>query len=117
MFLHDNQDISRKISEMLIAKKLEKLYTKEEILELYSNIVYFGDEYYGIRDAAKGYFNSMPEDLTLNQGSLLAGLLQSPANYNPKKYLARAKARQQEVLSAMVKGGYITVEQMEGLIN
>lgn len=116
LFLDNNQDILRKVSEMVISIKLEKLYTKEEILELYSNVVYFGNEYYGINNAARGYFNSLPKDLTLNQGSLLAGLLQSPTNYNPKKYLARAKNRQEQVLSAMVKEKYITEEQRDNII-
>lgn len=113
LFLDGNQDISRKISEILIAKKLEKLYSKKEILELYANVVYYGNGYYGINDASYGYFNLAPKDLTLNQGSLLAGLLQAPNSYNPKKHLAKAQARQKEVLEAMVQHGYITKEQME----
>lgn len=116
LFLDGNQDISRKISEILIARKLEKLYSKEEILELYANIVYYGNGYYGINDASYGYFNSAPEDLTLNQGSLLAGVLQAPNSYNPKKYLAKAQGRQEEVLNAMVESEYITKEQMEGIL-
>lgn len=113
LFLDGNQDMSRKISEILIARKLEKLYSKEEILELYANVVYYGNGYYGINDASYGYFNLAPQELTLNQGSLLAGLLQAPNNYNPKKYLAKAQARQKEVLKSMVKYQYITKEQMD----
>lgn len=115
LFLDGNQDISRKISEILIARNIEKLYSKEEILELYANVVYYGNGYYGIKDASYGYFNSAPKNLTLNQGSLLAGLLQAPNSYNPKKYLAKAQARQEEVLDAMVKNKYITKEQMESI--
>lgn len=116
LFLDGKQDISRKISEILIARKLEKLYSKEEILELYANIVYYGNGYYGINDASYGYFNSAPENLTLNQGSLLAGVLQAPNSYNPKKYLAKAQGRQKEVLNAMVENRYITEKQMDSII-
>ncbi len=117
LFLDGDQDMSRKISEIIIARKIEKLYSKEEILELYANVVYYGNGYYGINDASYGYFNSSPKNLTLNQGSLLAGLLQAPNSYNPKKYLAKAQGRQEEVLDAMVKYGYITKEQMKNIIN
>ena len=116
LFLDGNQDISRKISEILIARKLENLYSKEEILELYANIVYYGNGYYGINDASYGYFNSAPKNLTLNQGSLLAGVLQAPNSYNLKKYLGKAQGRQEEVLNAMVENKYITKEQMESII-
>ena len=116
LFLDNNQNVSRKVSEMFIAKKLEKIYSKKEILELYANIVYFGNEYYGIKEASMGYFNCLPKNLTLNEGSLLAGLLQSPNSYNPKKYLSKAQVRQKEVLNAMVKNGYITKGQMEGIV-
>ena len=117
LFLNGNQDVSRKIREIVIARKLEKLYSKEEILELYANIVYYGNGYYGINNASYGYFNSAPKNLTLNQGSLLAGLLQAPNSYNPKKHLNKAKARQQEVLDAMLQYGYIPKEQMESVLS
>lgn len=117
LFLNGNQDVSRKIREIVIARKLEKLYSKEKILELYANIVYYGNGYYGINNASYGYFNSAPKNLTLNQGSLLAGLLQAPNSYNPKKHLNKAKARQQEVLDAMLQYGYITKEQMESVLS
>lgn len=116
LFLDSDKDMSRKIAEVLIARKIEKLYSKKEILELYANVVYYGNGYYGIKKASYGYFNLSPKDLNLNDGSLLAGLLQSPNGYNPKKYLNRAKIRQKEVLNAMVSNGYITKEQMNEII-
>lgn len=116
LFLDSDKDMSRKIAEVLIARKIEKLYSKKEILELYANVVYYGNGYHGIKKASYGYFNLSPKDLNLNDGSLLAGLLQSPNGYNPKKYLNRAKIRQKEVLNAMVSNGYITKEQMNEII-
>ncbi|MEG0823397.1 MAG: biosynthetic peptidoglycan transglycosylase [Erysipelotrichaceae bacterium] len=103
-----NPDLVRKVSEIFVAKDLEKNYTKDEILELYINIINFGDNNLGIKQAANNYFNVDPSELNLAQASMLAGLPQSPANYQLSNNYSKARIRQKEVLNAMVKEKVIT---------
>lgn len=107
--------LKRKIQEALMAIELERTYTKEEILESYLNIVYLGPGTYGVEAAARLYFGKSVSDLDLAECAMLAGLIQSPANYDPrsKGNEEAAKNRQAQVLNNMVKYGYITPEQAE----
>lgn len=112
MYFMDSNTITRKISEAFVAYELEEKYSKSEIIELYANVVYFGDNYYGIYNASKGYFNVHPIDLSLAQASMLAGLPQAPSIYalsnnNPASY-----ARQEEVLKAMLELDMITTDEL-----
>jgi 1A family penicillin-binding protein len=106
-FLTRNKTYRRKVQEVILAAYIESLYTKKEILELYFNKVYFGDGLYGVEAAARGYFAKRASDLTIDEGALLAGLIQSPSSYAPTVNLDRAIARRAIVLQTMVASGAI----------
>ncbi|MCI9015826.1 MAG: transglycosylase domain-containing protein [Clostridia bacterium] len=108
---------TRKIAELFVAFDLEKNYSKDEILELYINIIYYGDGYYGIKEASNGYFNKDPKDLNLSEATLLAGLPNAPSAYSPNKNPNLAKKRQATVLNAMVKYNYITEDKSNEIKN
>ena len=103
----------RKIREAITAYRFTKHYTKEQILEMYLNNVYYGNRAYGIDAAAQAYFNKHPWDLTLAEAAMLAGLPQAPSLYDPVQNYELAKARQRYVLDQMVKEGMITEEEAE----
>jgi len=99
-----------KLREMIIAYRLENIYTKQEILELYLNTVSFGEDTYGIEMSARRFFNLPVSGLGLKESALLVGLLKAPSYYNPRKYPDRAYLRSEVVLSQMEKYGMITPE-------
>lgn len=101
LYLNGDKNFSRKVSEAFIAHDLEKNYSKDEILEMYVNVINYGDNYIGIREASKGYFGVEPSDLDLNEASLLAGLPQSPNGYALSSNYDKAVARQKIVLESM----------------
>lgn len=107
LFLSQEQTMIRKLEEFILALDFELVYSKEEILELYLNTIYFGSGSYGIKDAAKNYFDKAPDELTLSECALLAGIPNAPSLYSPYENLHLARMRQSIVLSAMVKQGYI----------
>ncbi len=107
------QTLDRKLVEMFIAKELESKYTKNQILALYVNIINYGDYHFGIYEASTGYFGVEPQYLTLAQASLLAGLPQSPGNYQLSDHFQQAKARQHQVLEAMAECSYINESDIE----
>ncbi|MET7028247.1 transglycosylase domain-containing protein [Sediminicola luteus] len=100
-----------KIREVFIAKRLENIYDKEDILLLYFNTVSFGENTYGIEKAANRFFNKPPEELTLPESATLVGLLKAPTYYNPRSFPDRAEQRRNVVLSQMEKYGYLTAEE------
>lgn len=112
-FLSQDRTIKRKISEAMLAIKIEQHYTKQEILEMYMNQIYFGQGAYGVQSAAHTYFGKDARDLTLAQSAMLAGLPQSPNYYSPFNNLEAGKKRQAVVLGQMVKYGYITQQQAD----
>lgn len=97
----------RKAKEILIALRLESVYSKDEIMNAYLNIIPFGSGAYGVQAAANTYFGKDVSQLNLAECSLLAGLPQGPSYYDPYQHLDRAKARQRDVLNNMVLAGYI----------
>ena len=103
--------LTRKLRELLFAAQLEHNFTKEEILELYLNKVYFGDGLYGAEAAARGYFGKKASELNLSEAALLAGLLKAPSSYAPTVSPEKAEARQAVVLKAMLESKVITREQ------
>ena len=107
-FLTPERSLSRKGREMLIAFWLETWLTKDEILERYLSNAYFGDNVYGLRAASLHYFYRKPENLRPEQAAMLAGLVQAPSRYNPRKHYDRAERRMRVVLSAMVANGKLT---------
>lgn len=106
----------RKASEVFMAYDLEGKLSKEAILELYVNVINYGDNYIGIKAASEGYFGKEPKDLTLNEATLLAGLPQSPSNYQLSDHKENALKRQKQVLEAMVRDEEITEAQMELIV-
>ena len=112
MYFTQEKSFIRKIAEMFMAFRLESSYTKDEILELYVNSIYFGDGYYGIKEACEGYFHTTPDQLTKAQATMLAGLPQAPANYQLSDGYELAKKRQKQVLEAMVEQEIITEKEM-----
>jgi penicillin-binding protein 1A len=113
LFLSDQVSIGRKIQEALLAIEIERYYTKDEILERYLNIIYFGSGAYGIQAAAHTYFGTDVSRLTIGQAAMLAGLPAAPSDYSPFVNLDRAKERQQHVLERMVASGFISQQQMD----
>ncbi|HSH18693.1 MAG TPA: transglycosylase domain-containing protein, partial [Candidatus Saccharimonadales bacterium] len=104
----------RKYQEVSMAVAVERQYTKQEILEMYLNSVYFGEGAFGIADAAKTYFGKSPADLTVAESAMLVGLLPAPNTYSPINGDPQLAAKQQErVLRLMAEQGYITAEQRE----
>jgi penicillin-binding protein 1A len=111
LFLTPDQTLGRKVQEALLAVWLEQTYTKDEILELYLNRMYFGYEKYGIEAASQYYFGKSAKNLSLSEAAILAGSLQAPSRLNPKGNQDAVKARQSLVLAAMAREGYITPEE------
>lgn len=104
---------ARKIREVFIAKRIEKAMSKDQILELYLNDVYFGRRAYGIAGASLNYFNRPLDGLTLGQMAYLSGLVKGPNNYQPGKNMEKAINRRNYVLTRMLADGYITEEQAQ----
>ena len=116
LYLMEEKDVSnRKVSEFLIGRDLEKKYNKDEILELYVNTIYFGDGYYGIQEAAKGYFNKDAKDLTLYEATMLAGVPNAPSLYAPTVNFDLTKSRQKKVVSSMVETETLSQEEANKL--
>ena len=112
--LSQEQTLTRKLNEAILALQIERQYSKTEILEMYMNQIYFGQGAYGVQSAANIYFGKNVEDLTLAECSVLAGIPKSPNYYNPLNNLEASKERSAVVLSQMEKYGYIdhaTLEQ------
>ncbi|MGM9922662.1 MAG: transglycosylase domain-containing protein [Bacillus sp. (in: firmicutes)] len=103
LYFTNEQSFIRKVAELFVAYHLEKTYTKDDILELYVNIIYYGDGNYGIKAASENYFGKQPKDLTYDEATLLAGLPQAPSAYALSSHYEQAKRRQQEVINALNK--------------
>ncbi|ABS61631.1 penicillin-binding protein, 1A family [Parvibaculum lavamentivorans DS-1] len=111
IFLKPDRTIARKIEEMVLAVWLELRFTKEEILTLYLNRVYFGGGAYGLEAASERYFRKPARALTLPEAAMLAGLLKAPSRYSPTNNIELARNRAAIVLQNMVNAGYITQEE------
>lgn len=107
LFLSNERTFLRKIKELVYAFQLERQYSKDEILQMYCNTIYFGQGAYGVEVAARTFFASSAKDLSLAEAALLAGLPQWPNGYNPYNNSDRAKQRQLQVLERMVDEGMI----------
>ena len=111
LFLSNEVSISRKVQEALLAMEIERYYTKDEILERYLNLIYFGAGAYGIEAASHTYFGTSVNRLTVAQAAMLAGLPAAPSDYSPYVNLEHARERQHHVLERMVASGYLTYSQ------
>ncbi len=113
MLLTSERTFSRKFKEAILAWRMEKHLTKEEILYLYLNQIYLGHRAYGVEAAAQNYFDKNVDQLTLAESAILAGLPQAPSRYSPYSHLDRARERQKYVLARMVEEGYITPNERQ----
>ena len=104
-----------KIKEMFTARRLEQLYTKEELLRLYLNTVPFGDNAYGIKVASFRYFNSSPENLSIEEAATLVGMLKGTSYYNPRRHPEAATERRNVVLTQLHRSGKLEVEELDSL--
>lgn len=113
LFLSQEQSFTRKVEELFLAINLEKSFSKRKILELYLNTIYFGSNFYGISAAAEGYFGKKPNELTLAESAMLAGLPNAPSLYSPYVNFMLAKKRQLVVIDAMLKNKAVSQKDAE----
>ena len=111
LFLTRERTFSRKLAEAILAIRVEQVFSKDEILEMYLNTIYWGHNNYGIQTAAETYFNKNASELNLAEASVLAGLIQAPEQYSPFLNYAETKKRQAVVLSRMRNIGWISPEK------
>ncbi|MGD1849988.1 MAG: transglycosylase domain-containing protein [Cyanophyceae cyanobacterium] len=112
LFLSPQRKLSRKVAEAVLSFRLEQIFRKEDILEMYLNQVYWGHNNYGIQTAARSYFNTTAGELSLAEAAFLAGLIQAPEDYSPfNNNYPLAKKRQIQVLGRMEQLGWITSEE------
>ena len=113
LFLSSDRTLIRKVREALLALKLERAYSKDQILTLYMNRVYFGGGAYGFEAASERFFGHPAQDLSIYESAILAGLLKAPTHYNPSREPERARIRAGIVLGTMVETGAITTAQAD----
>ena len=113
LFLSPERTISRKLVEVVLAMRIEQIFEKNEIFELYLNQVYWGHNTYGVETAAQSYFNKSAKDLTLAESAMMAGLIQAPESFSPFLDYEEAKLRQAIVLKRMRDLNWITAEEQE----
>ena len=113
LFLANEQTFTRKAQELLLALAIENAYTKDEILEMYMNVVYYGSGFYGVNAASKGYYGKAPAALDLPEASMLAGVPNAPSELSPFTNFIAAKKRQAIVLDAMEAQGLIDARTAE----
>lgn len=108
---HREKKLERKVQELLMAIQLERMYSKDEIFEMYMNLIFYGNGSWGIQSASKSYFGKDVKDLTLAESAFLAGVVQRPATFDPYKNLDKATNRRNLVLEQMVRYGFISAEE------
>jgi len=117
LFLSPERTYGRKIKELMLAYQMELILSKEQILELYLNQIYFGQGAYGVGAAAQTYFGKELRELGIAESALLAGLPKSPNNYSPTRNPERAKRRQEHVLARMEEAGFLTTAQRQEAVS
>src|SRR4029077_9585620 len=110
IFLTNSRTFGRKIKEGVLALALERKFSKDQILELYLNRVYFGGGAYGIDAASRTFFGHGADHLSLGEAAIIAGLVKAPSNYSPTADVEAARSRSGVVLQTMVRNGFITAE-------
>jgi 1A family penicillin-binding protein len=113
LFLSPKRALSRKAAEAVLSIRLEQIFTKDQIMELYLNQVYWGHNLYGVETAARSYFNKSAADLNLAEAAMMAGIIQAPEEYSPFSNYKLAKQRQATVLDRMVRLKWITPEEAQ----
>ncbi len=114
--LSNEKTYTRKVQEIVLSIKMEKEFTKDEILEMYLNTIYFGSNAYGIENASKTYFNKSAKDLTLNEACCLAGLIKSPNHFSPRTNPENSIKRKNLVAENMLKNGSISKTEYNSVI-
>lgn len=113
LFLTQERSFTRKAEEVFLAMSVERNFDKDKILEMYLNTIYFGSNFYGVYDAAHGYFGKKPKDLTVAECAMLAGLPNAPSIYSPYNNFMLAKRRQLIVIDAMVRAHMLSNYEAE----
>ena len=117
LYFEMDMTATRKIAEGFLANELEKKYSKDEILELYINTAYYGDGYYSVKEASRGYFGKEPIEMTDYEATLLAGVPNAPSVYAPTQNMDLAKQRQKHVVECMVKYDYLSQEEADKILD
>ncbi len=113
LYFDDEASLVRKAAEAMVTVVLEERYSKDEILELYVNCIYFGESYYCVYDASIGYFQKIPSQMTDFEATMLAGIPNAPSAYAPTVNMNLAVKRQEKVLESMVREGYLTEQEAD----
>lgn len=116
LYFTQEKKFVRKIAEVFVAVEMERKYTKDEILELYVNTIYFGNNCYCVQDASMTYFNKLPKDMTDYESTLLAGIPNAPSAYSLNVNPTLAKQRQRQVIEKMVEFGHLTQKEANAII-
>ena len=116
VFYNQKKELTRKVAEAFTAFDMEEQFSKRDILEIYVNISYYGSGYYGIYDACIGYLDKEPEDMTLAECALLAGIPNAPSVYSPKENKDLSVKRQKIVLNSMLENNYITQKEYDNAL-
>jgi len=117
VFLSPEKTFSRKLAEAVLALRMEQVFTKDEILEMYLNTIYWGHNNYGVETTAQSYFQKSAEELNLAEATMMAGLIQAPEQYSPFVDYAATKQRQATVLNRMEEIGWITSQTADSAID
>jgi penicillin-binding protein 1A len=117
LFLSRRREFTRKIAEAVLAIRLEQILSKDQILEMYLNQVYWGHNNYGVQTAARSYFNKAAENLTIAESAMMAALIQAPERYSPFTSMEKAKEQQKIVLERMLTLGWITKAEHDQAVN
>lgn len=113
MYFSQEKKYSRKVAEVLVAGRIEEIYEKDKIFELYVNTIYFGSGYYSVYDASMGYFGKAPSQMNDYECTMLAGIPNAPSVYSPDVNPTLAEQRRQQVLTCMAEAGYIEPGEIE----
>jgi monofunctional biosynthetic peptidoglycan transglycosylase len=113
LFLSTEKSISRKIKEAILAYRLEKALSKKRILEIYLNVIEWGEDLYGVEAAARTYFGKRAIDLDAAEAALLAGMIPNPRRLNPATNMKSLKTRQERILAWMEMAGHLTEDQCQ----
>ena len=116
MYFTQEKKMERKIAEVFMAWNIESHYSKEDIFELYVNNIFFGDGYYTVKEACRGYFNKELDEMTDYECILLAGIPNAPSVYAPTKNLSLAKQRQRQVMEKMIENKFLTKEEANEIL-
>lgn len=117
LYFTQAKEFTRKVAELFVAFDLERDYSKDDILELYINTIYYGKGYYGLVAACDGFYKKTPSELTDYEATYLAGIPNAPSIYSSERHSELARQRQKQVLNAMVKYGYLSQEDADRIYN